>query len=180
MSNKTQSGKSSSLMESFCSKDTTLDHNVKRAELKLVGFLAEHNISFLSMDHLQGVLKECFPDSNIAKNIHLHRTKATAMATNVLGKQERININLVLKQVKFSIVIDESTDISTCKNLCIIVRFYDSRNNKIVSKFFGTYHKYFQDNIKLLLGNAGNNGENNCKPDYNRSKLLGHWLVKDK
>jgi hypothetical protein len=33
-------------------------------------------------------------------------------------------------------------------------------------------------NIKLLLGNAGNNEENNCKPD--RSKLLGHWLVKDK
>jgi hypothetical protein len=35
-------------------------------------------------------------------------------------------------------------------------------------------------NIKLLLGNAGNNEENNCKPDHNRSKLLGHWLVKDK
>jgi hypothetical protein len=34
--------------------------------------------------------------------------------------------------------------------------------------------------IKLLLGNAGNKGENNCKPDHNRSKLLGHWLVKDK
>jgi hypothetical protein len=30
------------------------------------------------------------------------------------------------------------------------------------------------------LGNAGNNEENNCKPDHNRSKLLGHWLVKDK
>jgi hypothetical protein len=35
-------------------------------------------------------------------------------------------------------------------------------------------------NIKLLLGNAGNNEENNCKPDHDRSKLLGHWLVKDK
>jgi hypothetical protein len=35
-------------------------------------------------------------------------------------------------------------------------------------------------NIKLLLGNAGNNEENNCKPDHNRSELLGHWLVKDK
>jgi hypothetical protein len=35
-------------------------------------------------------------------------------------------------------------------------------------------------NIKLLLENAGNNEENNCKPDHNRSKLLGHWLVKDK
>jgi hypothetical protein len=26
--------------------------------------------------------------------------------------------------------------------------------------------------IKLRFGNAGNNEENNCKPDYNRSELL--------
>jgi hypothetical protein len=31
-----------------------------------------------------------------------------------------------------------------------------------------------------MLGNGGNNEENNCKPDYNRSALLYHWLVKDK
>jgi hypothetical protein len=35
-------------------------------------------------------------------------------------------------------------------------------------------------NIKLLLENAGNNEENNCKPDHNCSELLGHWVVKDK
>jgi hypothetical protein len=35
-------------------------------------------------------------------------------------------------------------------------------------------------NIKLLLENAGNNEENNCKPDHNRSELLGHWVVKNK
>jgi hypothetical protein len=32
---------------------------------------------------------------------------------------------------------------------------------------------------KLLLGNVGNNEENNCKPDHNRLELLCHWLVKD-
>jgi hypothetical protein len=35
-------------------------------------------------------------------------------------------------------------------------------------------------NTKLLLENAGNNKENNCKPDYSRSELLWHLLVKDK
>jgi hypothetical protein len=33
---------------------------------------------------------------------------------------------------------------------------------------------------KLLLENAGNNKENNCKPDHSRSELLCHLLVKDK
>jgi hypothetical protein len=40
--------------------------------------------------------------------------------------------------------------------------------------------KYFIFDIKLLLGNAGNNEENNCKPDHIRLALLCHWLVKDK
>jgi hypothetical protein len=35
-------------------------------------------------------------------------------------------------------------------------------------------------NVKLLLGNAGNNEENNCKPDHNRSELLGPCLIKEK
>jgi hypothetical protein len=30
------------------------------------------------------------------------------------------------------------------------------------------------------LGNAGNNEENNYKPDHNHTELLCHWLVKDK
>jgi hypothetical protein len=34
--------------------------------------------------------------------------------------------------------------------------------------------------IKLLLGNGGNNEENNCKPDHNRSELLCHWILKVK
>jgi hypothetical protein len=32
----------------------------------------------------------------------------------------------------------------------------------------------------IILENAGNNEENNCKPDHNRPELLGHWVVKDK
>jgi hypothetical protein len=31
---------------------------------------------------------------------------------------------------------------------------------------------------KLLFGNAGNNEENNSKPDHNCSELSCHWLVK--
>jgi hypothetical protein len=33
-------------------------------------------------------------------------------------------------------------------------------------------------NIKLLLENAGNNEENNCKPDHNRSKSKSFLIFK--
>jgi hypothetical protein len=42
------------------------------------------------------------------------------------------------------------------------------------------YVIWSKTNKKLLLVNAGNNKENNCKPDYSRSELLCHLLVKDK
>ncbi|KAF0753708.1 E3 SUMO-protein ligase KIAA1586-like, partial [Aphis craccivora] len=40
---------------------------VKVSEIKLCGFLSEHKVSFLAVDHLSQLLKECFVDSEIAK-----------------------------------------------------------------------------------------------------------------
>lgn len=54
---------------------TKLDIDVKMAEIKLTAFMTEHNIAFLATDHLTDVLKSCFKDSEIAKNISLKRTK---------------------------------------------------------------------------------------------------------
>jgi hypothetical protein len=34
--------------------------------------------------------------------------------------------------------------------------------------------------MKSHFGNAGNNEENNRKPDHNNSELLYHWLVRSK
>lgn len=36
------------------------------AEIKLSGWLAEHNIPFTVMDHLIDVLKDAFPDSKVS------------------------------------------------------------------------------------------------------------------
>ncbi|CAG9772286.1 unnamed protein product [Ceutorhynchus assimilis] len=69
-------------LRDFIKKNAT-DSKVKRAELKLCGFLAEHNIAFLANDHLVPLLQDCFPDSNILKNVKLGRTKATGVTKNV-------------------------------------------------------------------------------------------------
>jgi hypothetical protein len=50
-----------------------------------------------------------------------------------------------------------------------IVFTYNISSALIISGSF--FECISKTNIKLLLGNAGNNGENNCKPDHNRSKL---------
>ena len=41
------------------------------------GFMAEHNMPFSQADHLVDVLKKAFPDSEIAKDVSVKKTKAS-------------------------------------------------------------------------------------------------------
>lgn len=113
---------------------------IKLAEIKLCGFISEHNMSLNSIDHLTGVLKESFPDSNIIKGINLGRTKATCVIKNVsyvmLGKCHKEELTINLKNNCFSVIIDESTDVGTLKTLCICARYFNELTCKVESSFW--------------------------------------------
>jgi len=70
----------------FDPKSIKLQEQIKRAETLLCGFLAEHNLSLNSIDHLRKLCQEAFTDSNIAKSLRISRTKATTITKNVIGK----------------------------------------------------------------------------------------------
>lgn len=57
---------------------------------------------------------------------YLKRTKCTAIIKNVLGDYRQSILLSKLKSVKFSILIDESTDVSSIKNLGIVCRFVEN------------------------------------------------------
>lgn len=127
------------LMNNFIAKGNTinpLNKQIKHAEIKLSAFVAAHNMPFSSMDHLVEVLSDCFPDSKIANGINLKRTKVTGVVNNVIGFHEKSRMATILQTTKFSILTDESTDISTVKTACVIVRYYDAYSGKIVSRFW--------------------------------------------
>lgn len=110
---------------------STHEENVKTAEIKLCGFIAEHNISFLTMDHLCPLLSTIFPDSNIAKDLAVRRTKSKAIVTNIISHSHKNELATILRNTKFNILTDESTDISTNKSACIVVKYFDNEKNKI-------------------------------------------------
>jgi len=62
--------------------------DVKRAEIKLSAFFANHNIAFQLVDMLTPVLKDIFPDSEIAKGVQLHRKKCTTIINNIIAPVE--------------------------------------------------------------------------------------------
>lgn len=118
-----------------------IDDAVTRAEIKLTSFLAEHNISINSVDHLSEICKEIFPDSNIANKLSLKRTKATRVLEDI-AKVSQTQIYDDLKENKFSMIIDETTDISTCKSCAIVVKFFNQRTGKIETKFLDLLSVY--------------------------------------
>lgn len=44
---------------------------------------------------------------------------------------------MIWKVMKYAIIIDESTDISIQKHLCILVRFFNESKNEISTGFLG-------------------------------------------
>lgn len=86
------------------------------------------------MDHLTPLLQDIFPDSKICKEISLHRTKLTSIIKNVVAPVEIKNTIDIIKTNPFSVLVDESTDYSCNKFLCLLVRFVDSNNGIIHTK----------------------------------------------
>lgn len=106
---------------------------VKVAEIKLAAFIVQHNIPFKVMDHLTPLLTNIFPDSKIAKELTMKRTKTRNNITNVIGDSRKSDLTEILRRSRFSVLVDESTDISVTKTACIVVRYFDQEINKIVS-----------------------------------------------
>ncbi|KAB0790621.1 hypothetical protein PPYR_14935 [Photinus pyralis] len=115
---------------------TIIRNDVKVAEIKLAGFFAEHNVPFTLVDHLVPLLKEIAPDSRTLSDMQLGRTKLTALVKNVIGLEHKNDLIQTLKMSKFSILTDESTDISCQKTACIVVRYYDQGCSRIRSSFW--------------------------------------------
>lgn len=125
-------------LKSYFSKPCNPDDDkaVRRAEIKFAAFVAEHYLSFLAIDHLTDLFKECFPDSKTAGEIKLKRTKCTAIVKNVIGESQKTEIGEKIKVEKFSVLLDESTDIGSVKYMCVLVKFYDSKAGFVVTSLW--------------------------------------------
>ena len=90
-----------------------------RAEAVLCKMLVVHNLSFLLMNHLPGLLRHVFPDSNIAKEVKCARTKSTAVVKHAIAPSSRKTmISKVHLSPAFSLLMDESTDRGVVKREC--------------------------------------------------------------
>lgn len=105
-----------------------------KAEASLALFIAEH-CSVLTVEHLAELCKKIFSDSKSVKDLQLHRTKCSNIISEVLGPHFKEVLRADIGNSKFSLLLDESTDISVLKYLGIAIRYYSESQKKMVSTF---------------------------------------------
>ncbi|XP_036320386.1 uncharacterized protein LOC118734808 isoform X2 [Rhagoletis pomonella] len=108
---------------------------IKIAELKIILFLCVHNLPFALITPLIGLIKSVARNDEIVKEIKCGRTKAAETINGVLAENFMEDMANCLRHNKFSLIIDESTDISTSKCLGVVARYFDQQNGKIRDRF---------------------------------------------
>lgn len=89
----------------------------QRAELKVATYGACHT-SINSVDHLGELI--C---STCDKDIKIHRTKCTALINHTIAPSMFTELQRDIGGAEYSLVIDESTDVSSVKQLCVVLQY---------------------------------------------------------
>lgn len=114
----------------------------KKQEVILSSFVACHT-SIQTVDHLIDIVNnfikgQAKPSTSARityEELRLHRTKCTAIIKRVIAPCLLNEIILDVGESKFSLICDESTDVSTDKLLCICIKYYSKNKNEVLTHF---------------------------------------------
>ena len=105
--------------------------SIKSAELRLACHIASHS-SVSTVDHLGEIVGKIS-----GKEMKIHRTKCGAIIKNLLAPMFCDSLLRDVRNSHYSLIIDESTDVGTQKQLCVIVRYYSKKLGRITTTFLG-------------------------------------------
>lgn len=101
----------------------------------------------------------------------LKRTKATNIIKNVIAPVEKQILCDKLNTSKFSIMVDESTDIACQSTMCVVVRFYDDESKIVVSRFWELLQVFDTKNLDTVdKGATAENLFNICIESFKKKK----------
>ncbi|KAK4320651.1 hypothetical protein Pmani_008484 [Petrolisthes manimaculis] len=109
----------SGIMKIFCTKPTAQRDQVKIFEVKYAVGIACHS-SISSVDHFTEIVSE-LSKGQALENVKLHRTKCSAILKNIVSISVLEELISELKSSKYSLLIDESTDIAGSKHLTFVL-----------------------------------------------------------
>ncbi|XP_018393986.1 PREDICTED: uncharacterized protein LOC108772816, partial [Cyphomyrmex costatus] len=103
----------------------SFDERTKEAEIRYAALIAEINIPYQSANKILSFFQHVGKDPHILRSMKMGRTKCKSIITNVLAKVETERVVDNIRNTKFSIFIDETSDICNEKWMTFQVRYPD-------------------------------------------------------
>ena len=111
------------------------DSSVIAAEVRFSYFVGEHHLPISIADHCTKLFPLMFPDSAIARSFKCGRTKTTSVI-KVIAQDVLSGITKTIGNSKFfSILIDETTDITVYQQMGIMIRYFDNVLGEVRTSF---------------------------------------------
>ncbi|CAH1109912.1 unnamed protein product [Psylliodes chrysocephalus] len=115
---------------------------LKRKEIILSTYIAAH-FSIRSVNHLTDILNTFSHSPRLGlastsaegQTFHLHKTKCAAIIRNIIAPSLLKQLVNDVGDMFYSLIIDESTDVSTEKLLCLNIKYYSVKDNDIKVQF---------------------------------------------
>jgi hypothetical protein len=127
------------LVECLQSQNETTIYKEK-TEARVCSFLAQHNLPLSLISDFMSLFKSVAPKNGkgveILKGMHLSATRCTNVIRQCVELYFQKELVEILRKSYFSIIPDETTDVSTEKQLGICVVYFDESNENIVTRFF--------------------------------------------
>ena len=105
-----------------------------RAEVFTSIWVAQDGLAVRISESFKEVLGKILPDSKIAQRWKCSRTKTTVLITKVIGPYLMEELAKLLKNSFFSLLVDESTDITKSSNMAIVVKLLHPETGKVIWK----------------------------------------------
>ncbi|XP_066585180.1 protein FAM200A-like [Prorops nasuta] len=98
---------------------------VKLAEIRIATFFVEHNIAYSTSSALLDLFKSIGEEPSVLQAVKLGRLKLSKIVNNVICREETRRLTETLQNNKFSVFVDETSDIRNDKWFSVMVRFIE-------------------------------------------------------
>jgi len=112
----------------------------KIAEIKFAALIVEENIPFKTAESILSFFQDLGKDPEILQSMTMSRKKAPKIINKVLYVREQERLVEILQNNKFSIFIDETSDIINDKWMTFLVRYVDPQTLDVRTELFELIH----------------------------------------
>ena len=106
---------------------------LKTVELEIATTVACH-MAILAVNHLGEVIARNGKGSCL-QELKLHRTKCRSLLIKVIAPTFKEQLNEDLRGQKYALLVDEATDLSVDKNLCLCIRYFSPKEKRIRTEY---------------------------------------------